>query len=60
MIGIPYFYRLFGNESAIDIPPARRVGELPAADAAVVVRPATADDVAAIDRLQDGARRRLT
>ena len=29
MIGIPYYYRLFGYEYAIDIPPAREVVELP-------------------------------
>ena len=56
MIGIPYFYRLFGYEYAIDIAPARRVTGLPAPDDAVTVRAACADDVAAIDRLQDGAQ----
>jgi len=29
MIGIPFFYRLFGYEYAIDIPPAREVVDLP-------------------------------
>src|SRR3954452_12449635 len=29
MIGIPYFYRLFGYEYAIDIPPARPMRDLP-------------------------------
>ena len=57
MIGIPYFYRLFGYEYAIDIPPPRRVGELPAAAEGVTVRPAGPEDVAAMDRLQADAQR---
>ena len=32
MIGIPYFYRLFGYEYAIDIPPVRAVRTVPAGD----------------------------
>ena len=56
MIGIPYFYRLFGYEYAVDIPPACRVRELPAATDDVVVRRAVAPDVSGLDRLQDTAQ----
>jgi len=66
MIGIPYFYRRFGYEYAIDIPPARLLlpsGDAPApsplpgsASAAVTLRAARPDDVAALAALQDAAQ----
>ena len=56
MIGIPYFYRLFGYEYAIDIPPARPVRGLPQSTDDVVVRQADASDVAVLDRLQTAAQ----
>ncbi|MCZ2838711.1 GNAT family N-acetyltransferase [Modestobacter sp. VKM Ac-2985] len=54
MIGIPYFYRLFGYEYAIDVPPARPVHTLPAPAAGL--RPATPADLPALARLQDAAQ----
>jgi predicted N-acetyltransferase YhbS len=54
MIGIPYFYRLFGYEYAVDIPPARPVHRLP--DAVPGLRRATAGDLPALARLQDAAQ----
>ncbi len=59
MIGIPYFYRLFGYEYAIDIPRARALrGSLPAQDApaASVLREATRADLPALVALQDAAQ----
>ncbi len=66
MIGIPYFYRRFGYEYAIDIPPARLLlpsGDAPApsplpgsASAAVTLRAARPDDLAALAALQDAAQ----
>ncbi|WP_149203475.1 GNAT family N-acetyltransferase [Actinotalea subterranea] len=44
MIGIPYFYRLFGYEYAIDIPPARFVDRPSAAVTDVPELTAVADD----------------
>ena len=54
MIGIPYFYRLFGYEYAVDIPRARPVRDLPAPVAGL--RPATVADLPALARLQDAAQ----
>ena len=54
MIGIPYFYRLFGYEYAIDIPPARPLHALP--PPAGGLRPATAADLPALARLQAAAQ----
>ncbi len=54
MIGIPYFYRLFGYEYAIDIPPARPLADPPAGRP--VLRPARPDDLAALATLQDGVQ----
>ncbi|ADG76481.1 conserved hypothetical protein [Cellulomonas flavigena DSM 20109] len=67
MIGIPYFYRLFGYEYAIDIPRARALREAaPPAGGATehpsrdtgrqVLRDATTADVPALVALQDTAR----
>ncbi|KGM14782.1 hypothetical protein N867_16035, partial [Actinotalea fermentans ATCC 43279 = JCM 9966 = DSM 3133] len=44
MVGIPYFYRLFGYEYAIGQPRARRLTGVPAGGRGDVVRPATAAD----------------
>ncbi|KGH44716.1 hypothetical protein IN07_22340 [Modestobacter caceresii] len=54
MIGIPYSYRLFGYEYAIDVPPARPVRSPPAP--APGLRPATAADLPTLARLQDAAQ----
>ena len=56
MIGIPYFYRLFGYEYAIDIPPARPVPDLP--PPAPGLRRATPADIPSLARLQDAAQAR--
>ncbi len=56
MIGIPYFYRLFGYEYAIDIPPAPELTGVPDAPGTGRLRPATADDLPAIVRLQDAVQ----
>lgn len=56
MIGIPYFYRRFGYEYAIDIPPAPSLTGTPDAPGTGTLRPATPDDLAAIVRLQDAAQ----
>jgi predicted N-acetyltransferase YhbS len=42
MIGIPYVYRRFGYEYAIDLPPAREVRDLPAPAAPAPAAPAPA------------------
>jgi predicted N-acetyltransferase YhbS len=54
MLGIPYFYRLFGYEYAVDIPPARPLRDLPSP--APGLRPATPADIPALARLQDAAQ----
>jgi hypothetical protein len=58
MVGIPYFYRLFGYEYAIDIPQPRLVAA--PADASqnppVSLRPATLEDVDALCALQRAAQ----
>ena len=56
MIGIPYFYRLFGYSYAVDIAPRRALAGRVAAPAGVQVRPATAADLPALEALQDGAQ----
>jgi predicted N-acetyltransferase YhbS len=56
MIGIPYFYRLFGYEYAVDIPPAPRLTGVPEAPGTGRLRPATAADLPAVVRLQDAAQ----
>lgn len=55
MLGIPYFYRLFGYQYAMDLPRARRVdttGLAPGGE----LRPAEARDVPALAALQDRAQ----
>lgn len=54
MIGIPYFYRLFGYEYAIDIPRARELTDAPAPVAGL--RRATPADLPALAALQDAAQ----
>lgn len=68
MIGIPYFYRRFGYEYAIDMTRARAVERLPEesagapgagpgpGDSAPRLRPATAADLPALVALQDAAQ----
>jgi hypothetical protein len=59
MIGIPYFYRLFGYEYAIDIPRARRLASPPAdvgTDPAVRLRRAEPRDIPALTALQNSAQ----
>jgi predicted N-acetyltransferase YhbS len=68
MIGIPYFYRLFGYEYAIDIPRARALRESPPpgsgarvpvsvdVSAGSVLREATTADIPALVALQEAAQ----
>jgi predicted N-acetyltransferase YhbS len=56
MIGIPYFYRLFGYEYAIDMPRARAVAAPPDAAGAPALRRATSGDLPALGALQDAAQ----
>ncbi|WP_444663772.1 GNAT family N-acetyltransferase [Cellulomonas sp. CW35] len=60
MIGIPYFYRLFGYEYAIDIPRARALRESPPPSRDVPgrsrLRDATTADLPALAALQDAAQ----
>ncbi|MBB5954134.1 putative N-acetyltransferase YhbS [Saccharothrix tamanrassetensis] len=67
MLGIPYFYRLFGYTYAIPIAPARPVVGTPPANTAPAntapagsdtVREATVDDIPAMARLQDAEQSR--
>src|SRR4051794_1943372 len=53
MIGIPYFYRLFGYQYSIPLPHARDVHTVPPPPAGHTVRTAGPDDIAAMARLQD-------
>lgn len=59
MIGIPYVYRRFGYEYAIDMPPARDVVDVPEplGPGPYRLRPAEADDVDDLAALQDLAQR---
>lgn len=59
MIGIPYFYRLFGYEYAIDIPPALTVRSLPPGEGTPVLRSARPADIPAMAALQDTAQNRF-
>ncbi|MEI5103756.1 GNAT family N-acetyltransferase [Streptomyces sp. PmtG] len=59
MIGIPYFYRRFGYEYAIDIPPARAVRTPPPSESTSVLRAARPADLPAIAALQDAAQQRF-
>ena len=57
MIGIPYFYRLFGYDYAIDIPRAHALPKVPEATGDTAVwRRAGQGDVAALAALQDGVQ----
>lgn len=56
MIGIPYFYRLFGYEYAIDIPPALTVHTPPPGEGTPALRPARPSDIPAMAALQDTAQ----
>ena len=56
MVGIPYFYRLFGYEYAIAQPHPRRLTAVPGGGAGDVVRPAQPADVPALARLQAAAQ----
>ncbi|WP_225752610.1 GNAT family N-acetyltransferase [Actinotalea sp. Marseille-Q4924] len=56
MIGIPYFYRLFGYEYVIDIPRARALADPPTAAGALALRGATRADLPALAALQDAAQ----
>ena len=59
MIGIPYFYRLFGYEYAIDIPAAREVAHVPPREDSPALRAARPADIAAITSLQAAAQSRF-
>ncbi|MGV9308688.1 GNAT family N-acetyltransferase [Nonomuraea sp. NPDC003727] len=59
MIGIPYFYRLFGYEYAIDIPQAPAVRTPPPGEATPVLRAARPSDVPAMAALQEAAQNRF-
>ncbi|GGS93291.1 hypothetical protein GCM10010156_59420 [Planobispora rosea] len=56
MIGIPYFYRLFGYEYAIDIPPALTVRTPPPGEGTPALRAALPSDIPAMAALQDTAQ----
>jgi predicted N-acetyltransferase YhbS len=56
MIGIPYFYRQFGYQYAIDMPHGRAARTVPPMPAGYAVRPAGAADVPAMALLQDAAQ----
>ncbi|MFJ6484494.1 GNAT family N-acetyltransferase [Streptomyces sp. NPDC091682] len=62
MIGIPYFYRLFGYEYAIDIPQTLHVNALPpgdagdAGDGTATLRAARPSDIPAMAALQTSAQ----
>ncbi|GAA2647957.1 hypothetical protein GCM10010425_68560 [Streptomyces spororaveus] len=56
MIGIPYFYRLFGYEYAIDIPQVLNVNALPPGDGAGTLRAARPSDIPSLSALQASAQ----
>lgn len=56
MVGIPYFYRLFGYEYAIAQPLARRLTAVPGGGAGDVVRPAGPADIPALAAFQAAAQ----
>ncbi len=56
MVGIPYFYRRFGYEYSIPMHPYAAVQALGGSDSDVVVRRATTDDIAIMERLQRAAQ----
>jgi predicted N-acetyltransferase YhbS len=57
MIGIPYFYRLFGYQYSIVLPPARAVQTVPPLPDGHAVRQAGPGDIAALNNLQDATQR---
>jgi len=57
MLGIPYFYRLFGYQYAVPIRPSRAVASVPATPEELTVRPAVAGDIPAMAALEDAAQR---
>jgi predicted N-acetyltransferase YhbS len=57
MIGIPYFYRLFGYQYSIVLPQARAVRTVPPLSDGHAVRRAGPDDIAAMTNLQDATQR---
>ncbi|MEV7601899.1 GNAT family N-acetyltransferase [Kitasatospora sp. NPDC089797] len=57
MIGIPYFYRQFGYEYAVDIPTPLAVRTVPGAAGAPALRTARAADLPALAALQEQAQR---
>ncbi|MFI7613795.1 GNAT family N-acetyltransferase [Nonomuraea terrae] len=59
MIGIPYFYRLFGYEYAIDIPPALTVHTPPPGEATSGLRAARPADIPAMTALQEATQNRF-
>ncbi|TDE33144.1 GNAT family N-acetyltransferase [Nonomuraea mesophila] len=59
VIGIPYFYRLFGYVYAIDIPPALTVHTPPPGEAASGLRAARPADIPAMTSLQEAAQNRF-
>ncbi|MFF4190612.1 GNAT family N-acetyltransferase [Nonomuraea sp. NPDC001831] len=59
MIGIPYFYRLFGYEYAIDIPSALTLRTPPAGEGTPALRAARPTDIPAMAALQDMAQDRF-
>lgn len=59
MIGIPYFYRQFGYQYAIPIPPSRRVSKVPEPPAGYSVRRAGPADIPAMAALQNTAQRQF-
>jgi predicted N-acetyltransferase YhbS len=56
LIGIPYFYRRFGYQYAIPLPPTRRVLGVPPPCDGYAVRPAGPSDLAAMAALQDAVQ----
>ena len=56
MVGIPYFYRLFGYSYAIDVQPDLSVPVPPPVADGLTVRAACADDLPALAALQDAAQ----
>lgn len=59
MIGIPYFYRQFGYQYALPIPPSRAVHSVPSMPDGCTVRAAAAVDIPAMASLQTETQRRF-
>ena len=57
LIGIPYFYRQFGYQYAIELPRSRAVRTVPPPGAEFAVRAAGPGDIPAMAALQTGAQR---